>query len=292
MASVESGKVPVLQTASAAWRFAMDNVVRLLPAAAILGVGITVLELLVASAPGVGAVFTPGGAAYMAVDFAAGLLVRALFAGVIFRLMMRQDFSRPTGLRFGADEVRILGAQLGAALGYIPLVILIMLLPAMLVSHSVIPDLAKAQTLLSDPEIFTEAIVTALGSTGAGFLMLGLLALVAGVLFVLLRLCLVQAASFAERRIVVFQTWRWTHGNLWHVAAAHIVAYVPAMLAAALVIGLLAGLIAPEDANPDAATVIGVRTITNVLAVIAEIPPIALMGLLYRGLRPTGFQAR
>lgn len=292
MASVDSGKVPVLQTVSDSWRFAMDNIARLAPAAIILGVAITLVETLASGMPGVGAAFAPGGAAFMALDFLGGVLVRAFFAGVIFRLMMREEFSRPTGLQFGRDEVRLLGAQIGAALIYGPIAIAIVFGPAMLVSHSLIPDIARAQALMADPQAFADTLIDAFGSTGASLVMAVLLALVAAVLWVLLRLCLVQAASFAERRIVVLQTWGWTRGNLMRIAAAHILVYVPAMLAATIIVALIAGVAAPDDATASGAAIIAVRTLINVLSIIAEIPLIALMAILYRGLRPPAFQPR
>jgi hypothetical protein len=290
MANIAAGKVPVLETASAAWRFTVNAGLRLLPAAAILGLALTVVELLVASFPAPNPLSDPNGLAFMALEFASGVIIRAFFGAVVLRLIMRDQFSRPTGLQFGADEIRILMAQLGAALIYVPVGLAIVVTPALLVFQRLDQALIEAQRIANDPQVFAEQAAVALGDTGAALLFLLMLALMLAMFGIMVRLSLVQAASFAEGRVVVRQTWKWTHGNLVRVALAHLAAFVPATLIASLLFGLFQSLAGGPDTNPDAATLVGLKALGNVLTIAADIPTIALMAHLYRGLRPPDFQ--
>lgn len=142
-----------------------------------------------------------------------GLAIQCIMAAAVYRLIFRHDDTRFGYLRLGADELRLMGLTL----------IYIALFMALLV----------AVTLGA-------AVVAALASfagQAAGLFMGGVAELfsLGLVVFVLVRLSLAPVATFAERRLAVFESWRLTRGHFWPLFGAYVLA-----LACIVVVGFLA----------------------------------------------------
>ncbi|WP_372786821.1 hypothetical protein [Phenylobacterium sp.] len=141
-----------------------------------------------------------------------GLAVQCVMAAAVYRLIFRHDDTRFGYLRLGVDELRLMGLTL--------------------ICFGLAMVLVVALTMAS-------AIVVALASIG-GPAMEGFVGGVAwlfsvGILvFVLVRLSLAPVATFAERRLAIFESWTLTRGQFWRLLGAYTLA-----LACIVVIGLL-----------------------------------------------------
>jgi len=141
------------------------------------------------------------------------LLVMSLMAAAVYRLIFRHDDTRFGYLRLGMDEVRLMAVTaimvlvfIGAMVGAIFIVGLILGLLSL-----VIPN---ALTALQFP-----AFVAILGI----------------VFFVMVRFSLAPVATFAERRIVVFESWGLTRGHVWQLLGAYALAVACIFVILALV---------------------------------------------------------
>jgi hypothetical protein len=131
-----------------------------------------------------------------------GLAIQCIMAAAVYRLIFRHDDTRFGYLRLGADELRLMG-----------LTLIYMLL----------------FTLLMVGVTMTSALVLALASVAgqvfADFVgLLAWLASVALVIFVLVRLSLAPVATFAERRLALFESWTLTRGQFWKLLATYALA--------------------------------------------------------------------
>lgn len=142
-----------------------------------------------------------------------GLAVQCVMAAAVYRLIFRHDDTRYGYLRLGADELRLM------ALTLIYIVLFIGL-------------------------VFAVTFVTALAAALASFAGQGAGRFVGGVaylfalglmVFVLVRLSLAPVATFAERRLAVFESWGLTRGQFWRLTGAYALA-----LACIAVVGVLA----------------------------------------------------
>lgn len=141
-----------------------------------------------------------------------GLTIQCIMAAAVYRLIFRHDDTRFGYLRLGADEFRLMG-----------LTLIYMLL----------------FTLLMVGVTMISAIVLALASAGGrGFSdFVGLVAWLASVglvIFVLVRLSLAPVATFAERRLAIFESWSLTRGHFWKLLGAYALA-----LCCIVVVGIL-----------------------------------------------------
>ncbi len=100
---------------------------------------------------------------------------------------------------------------------------------------------------------------------------------------------MVNAATIGERRIVFFQTWGWSRGNVFRVVAAIILIALPAAL-----LNMILGSIlnSAGNAQPAFMTAIIVDSALSLIAALVSIPSIALGAQLYKGLRPPDFVAK
>jgi hypothetical protein len=140
------------------------------------------------------------------------LAVLSITSAAVYRLIFRHDDARFGYLRLGADELRLMGLTVLCFGIAIVLVVAVSLVVGIVLSliAAVLPDLAN--TLRWPAAIFSLAIVGA----------------------VLVRLSLAPVATFAERRITVFESWRLTRGCFWPLLGAYAMA-----LACIVVIGIL-----------------------------------------------------
>lgn len=142
-----------------------------------------------------------------------GLAIQCMMAAAIYRIILRHDDARFGYLRLGWDELRLMGLTLAFVfLGIVGLVALS--LAAGLV-------VAIASFAGRGAMIFMGAV--------AEVFVLGV------IVYVLVRLSLAPVATFAERRITIFESWQLTRGYFWRLFGAYALA-----LACMIVIGLLA----------------------------------------------------
>lgn len=140
------------------------------------------------------------------------LAVLSITSAAVYRLIFRHDDARFGYLRLGADELRLMGLTVICFGISIVLVVVVSLLIGIVLSliAAVAPDTALA--------LRWPAAILSLAIVGA----------------VLVRLSLAPVATFAERRITVFESWGLTRGHFWPLLGAYALA-----LACIVVIGIL-----------------------------------------------------
>lgn len=153
-----------------------------------------------------------------------GLVVQAMIAAAVFRLVLDPEDSRVHPVQFGAEEARLIIL----ALAY-TLLFLVAVVAAVLVG-GVIAGIAAA--------------------AGAGPFV-GILAsfsLMAGLVYVAVRMSLGPVITFSEGRIAVFDSWAMTRGLVWPILGAYVLAviavvifYLLALVLAAALATLLSG---------------------------------------------------
>jgi hypothetical protein len=142
-----------------------------------------------------------------------GLAVLNVMAAAVYRLIFRHDDTRFGYLRLGADELRLMGLTL----------IYIVLFIALVVGVGMVSGIVVALAGLVSP---------------AAQSFLGWLSIPVSfgvIVYVLVRLSLAPVATFAERRLAVFESWGLTRGQFWRLFGAYVLA-----LACVVVVGFLA----------------------------------------------------
>jgi len=141
------------------------------------------------------------------------LLVMSLMAAAVYRLIFRHDDTRFGYLRLGADELRLMGLTLIYIVLFIALVVAVGMVSGIVVALAGLVSPAAQSFLgwLSIPVSFGVII------------------------YVLVRLSLAPVATFAERRLAIFESWRLTRGQFWRLFGAYVLA-----LACVVVVGFLA----------------------------------------------------
>jgi hypothetical protein len=144
----------------------------------------------------------------------------------------------------------------------------------------------QIEAMSTDPEavnkLFADFLATPLGASIAIFCLIGVALL--GV-----RLFLVNAATMGERRIVFFQTWSWSKGNVLRMLGAIVLTALPAAVANLILAELLVSLVGPSGPLLILSLASG---IASLIGSLLSIPVIALGAILYKGLRPPGFVAK
>lgn len=149
-----------------------------------------------------------------------GLAIQCIMAAAVYRLILRHDDTRFRYLRLGPDELRLIGLTL----------IYIVLIIALLVVVSL-----GAAVLMA---------VASLAGTGAAFIVGGVAEIfsLGLVVYILVRLSLAPVATFAERRIAVFESWRLTRGHFWGLLGAYLLALVCIVLVGFLALAIFTGI--------------------------------------------------
>ena len=133
-----------------------------------------------------------------------GLAIQSVMAAAVYRLIFRHDDTRFGYLRLGADELRLMGLTL----------IYIGLFMGLMVGITVGTAIVAA--------------LAAFAGQGAAYFMGGVAYLfsLGLVVYVLVRLSLAPVATFAERRLAVFESWSLTRGQFWRLFGAYVLALV------------------------------------------------------------------
>lgn len=291
MTDATAGKVPVIACVRQAWEFLLQNWRMFLPAAAIVAVISQVGPLFaILTAPQ-----TPQPQSVMQ-DFLGGVLISLpamiaslLYSAAILRKVVRNEVTGQFGLTFGADEIRLVGVAAAMACLFVPLISLVVIVLAVTVFSKIATTPAALEALLADPEAMNEAIIAAVGEGGAAALSLFIIFMF--VLFMVLaaRLYMVNAATIGERRMVIFQTWSWSNGNVMRLLAAMILTVLPVMLIDSVVDSFGVTILQSIGEGREVISWLLVRTLITFVGAITTIPVVALGAIFYKGLRPPGF---
>ncbi len=295
MPDATAGKVPIIACVRSSWQFLIDNWRLFLPAAAIVAVVSQV-------GPTIALLSAPGDAPRQSVmqdllgDFLVSLptiIAGLLYTAAILRKAIRNEFIGRVGLTFGADEVRLLGAALAMACLFVPLLSLVVIILGVTVFSKIATSQAGLEALLSDPDAMNAAIIAAIGEGGAAALSLFIMAMFVIVLILAARLYMVNAATIGERRIVMFQTWRWSSRNVLRVLGAMILTLMPVMLIDSVVDNVgLSVLHALPEGDRGILPVLLVGVVETFVGAITTIPVVVLGAIFYKGLRPPDFVAK
>ncbi|WP_299544606.1 hypothetical protein [Phenylobacterium sp.] len=142
-----------------------------------------------------------------------GLAIQCIMAAAVYRLIFRHEDTRFGYLRLGADELRLMALTLIYILLFMALLVAVTLGAAIVAALAAFAGQGAAIFMGGVAELFS----------------LGL------VIFVLVRLSLAPVATFAERRLAIFESWRLTRGHFWRLFGAYALA-----LACIVVVGFLA----------------------------------------------------
>lgn len=134
-----------------------------------------------------------------------GLIYYAVLYSAVYRAILRPEEGGAGFLKLGGDEFRVLGA------------------------------LALLVLILMGGTFAAGLILSVLGGlAGRGAAVLGVLLLLGGMVFLVVRLSLALPATFAERRILIFESWRLTKGRFWALLGAYVLAGVLAIVVSML----------------------------------------------------------
>lgn len=289
------GKVPVTDCFAQAWRFLEQNWRLMLPAAGITAtIAVVGATLVLMARPAGGEPMSMLEASVWDIALLApGMIASLLFYAVVLRKAVRNEFVGRTGLTFGADEVRLLGVMAAFTCMILPFLGLIFLVLSMFVFSRLTATPEELNALMADPEALTLALEEALGPTG----MLAFSLLILGGLFlfayVSARLAMVNAATVGERRVVIFQTWPWSRGNVLRIFGAVVLTALPIVFFQTLLESVTIEVLLPiPQDGAGLLTRMAVTGVTTFLVTLASIPTIALGAILYKGLRPPDFLAK
>lgn len=266
------GKVPVLESAARAVRFLREHWR--------FGLGIAAIGAAAQTA------------AFALFGLTAPWLVTAALVGAfVHATFLNVAFNGPVGAaaRVGADGFRVFAAM--SMVGFFVAIILFMVL---YVAMSVLTGPYQQEILAAQQdearlrEILNQAIAAQPNVLGWALAIAGVLTLL-----VTSRLYLAAPATVDERRIKVFDSWRWTKGNLLRIAAARLVLLIPAVI----LVGVIQTIVAASFAAPtDPAALAASAQSVSVVAFyfVAGLAQLLILGMLeaglasylYRGLRP------
>lgn len=296
MSDVPEGKVPIFESIGVAFNYFVSNWTRWIPGVLIVAAAMGWLQV----ANGQMSQSAISGELNMSSYLLATIvtmLVMLVFSAGVLRHAIRGEFSGPIGLSLGADELRLLGVWASLALifgiGGSFVAFLVMVAVMMVVAGSGV-DIEQAST---DPEAFMQALGGSIGGGGALVLLVLFFALFAAMIFIWVRLMLVQAATIGERKMMIFQTWGWTKGNFWRVFAAAFLLAVAASIVSSIVVGVLSVLIGGSASAQNALmglsapVLFAIGGISGIMNGFTSILMLALVAHLYQGLRPGQAQA-
>ena len=291
MTDTTSGKVPVVACVRQAWEFLLENWRLFLPAAAIVAAVSQIGPLL--------AVFTAPQTAQpqtvmqnMLGDifiYLPSMIASLLYSAAILRKAVRNEVTGQFGLTFGVDEIRLVGVAAAMACLFVPLISLVVIVLAVTVFSKIATSQAALEALLADPDAMNEAIVAAVGEGGAAALSLFIMFMFGVFIVLAARLYMVNAATIGERRMVIFQTWSWSSGNVLRLLGAMILTVLPVMLIDSVVDSFGAVILNSMGEGREVISWLIVRTLITFVGAITTIPVIALGAIFYKGLRPPGF---
>ena len=290
------GRVPVVECFRQAWQFLAGNWRLMLSAAAITAVLSQAGVALVLMMRG-----PPDGSQTMLTvtlwDMAAAapaIVAGLLFYAVVLRKAIRGEFLGPTGLAFGADEVRLLGVTAALACVILPILALLFIVVFFVVLGRLANSPEQLAALMEDQEALAAALERSLGQTGMLAFVLFVMIVTAMILYISVRLVMINAATIGERRIVIFQTWSWSRGNILRMLGAVVLTALPVFLIDSFLDTIRLSLLetAPGGAGAAPALLVVVNAAMGFVMAIVSIPTIVLGAILYKGLRPRDFVAK
>lgn len=290
-----SGQVPVVACIRSAWQFLFQNWRRFVPAAIIVSliaeIGPAIALVTASSTPQSQSALSANLGEF--VMMLPATLASLLLAAAVLRMVVREEFVGVTGLMLGADELRLLGVLAGLLCIIVPFGTLVYFIVSIGVLSRLAATPAELQRLLDDPDALGAALDTALGPAGSfAFLVFMFLALGLAI-YVATRLFMINAATIGERKVVMFQTWRWSRGNVLRMLSAILLTWLPSSLIDSVLYGLGVTILNGVVSEQNATIVIPVfRVVTTFAAAMLTMPVIALGGIFYKGLRPVDFVAK
>lgn len=287
-----SDKVPILECVRASWAFLFQHWRLFLPTAAVVAAisqaGL-ILSFLTAPADGQPQSALQGPLNDILI-YAPAVIASVFFMAAVLRKAVRDEFVGRTGLAFGADERRLLGVMLAMACLYLPLFGLVAVVLTVTVLGRIATSQEALEALLADPDAMNEAIALALGETGSAALSLFIIIIFAIFILLAARLCMVNAATIGERRIVIFQTWSWSRGNVLRVIAALILTFLPVIMINNLIGSVAIAIVQSMAGAGESIPILVLASFAVSFATtMTSIPTFALGATLYKGLRPRDF---
>jgi hypothetical protein len=277
------GQVPVRESVGAALRFARENWRTIAIISAISAAVSTVLALV------------SGAAAALALPISAVSTVVAAATYAAFTSGCLNGFA---GLqqRLAGDGIRVWAAM--AVVAFFLLIVFVVLgIPGIIVFAIVIaPRYGAELQQVSGDQAATLALMQRIVAENPGMILAFLLFY--GVLWLALtsRLYLSAPASIDAGRILTFETWSWTRGNMWRIVGARLLLLAPAYVIAAGASFLFAGAIGLNVNDPSSVAAFAREQMPLflVFSLVSEFLRLALYlaleaGLsayLYRGLKP------
>jgi hypothetical protein len=148
-----------------------------------------------------------------------GLAVLSVMAAAVYRLIFRHEDTRFGYLRLGADELRLMGLTvifMGIAIGLVVSVGMLVGILVVLIS-TVVPAATTFASLVGT--VFSFGVI----------------------IYVLVRLSLAPVATFAERRLSIFESWALTRGQFWPLFGAYFLAVICIIAVGVLLMTVFAG---------------------------------------------------
>ncbi len=291
MADTTSGKVPIIACVRQAWMFLLENWRLFLPGAIIVALVSQVGPLLavLTAAPVAQPQSVLQNAISQIIVYLPAMLISLIFTAAVLRKAVRDEVTGQFGLTFGADEIRLIGVAAAMACLFVPLISLVVIVLAVTVFSKIATSEAALEALLADPDAMNDAIVAAVGEGGAAALSLFIMFMFAVFIVLAARLYMVNAATIGERRMVIFQTWSWSSGNVLRLLGAMILTVLPIMLIDSFVDTIGINILTSIGEGTEIVSWLLVRTMITFVGAITTIPVAALGAIFYKGLRPPGF---
>ena len=291
-----TGQVPVIECARESWVFFLRHWRLFLPAAGVTAIlsALGPLFVVLGSGP---AQQADTGAPSLGIDnilaSLPSIVAGVLFGAAVLRKAVRDEFTGPTGIAFGADEARLLGIIAGLACIVIPFGTLAYFIVMVGVLARLAPNPEALDALMKNPEAFGEALEATLGPAGLLAFTLFLTVVFVAFIYGLVRLSMINAATIGERRMVMFQTWSWSRGNVIRIFGALLLTGIPAYLVQSVFYEIaFAALNAVASESNAALSVTVYSAAIAFVGAMTSIPSTALGAILYRGLRPNNFVAK
>jgi hypothetical protein len=172
------------------------------------------------------------------------LVIQILFRAAILRAILRPAERSLGYVRFGGDELRLLGLQILLGLAFT-------------VAFTVMTVVA--------------ALLGRAGGAGALAATVVIVGGVCGIIFVLVRLSLAAPQTFATRRLNILGSWTLTQGRFWPLLGAYLLAFV--FYIAVLILGSIVGGVLSLAGGGDmggAASLSTYFTATNVISIVVQ----------------------
>jgi len=289
-----AGKLPIITCVRDAWLFLRDNWRMFVPAALAMALVSQIGFLLAGTSGGAaGAQSAFGGSLGDLAVAMPAVLASLVFAAAVLRKAVRNEFTGPMGLGFGADELRLLAIVAAYACMIIPLGTLVFIIVTTTVLSRLAATPDELAALLDDPEALNTALTQALGPGGTTAFLLFIMLVFAAAIYLFTRLFMVNAATIGARRVLIFQTWSWSRGNVLRMCAAIMLTWFPAYVIDSLVVELGVTILGPMASQGNAgALLIAFNAIATFVAAMFGIPSIVLGAILYKGLRPADIVAK